>query len=203
MKRSFTTNHKIIGCEHYESIYITPNIYGPAYQVLIDYFVNHVRKGRVVDIGCGQGRNAIPLARLGYQVVGVDASWVGVKQMLSVTNKEKLSVVGIAGDFSTFTDFHDNDTILLDGIIGFGEKDSDNEFAFLRTLFQKLCSNTLVVFVLPNSTLVEERLINLLSEYNHFIHLEKKFEHRFESEYYGVSDTINLDLFSTVINLNV
>lgn len=188
---------------NYDKVYITPNIYGPAYQVLFDYLATHIRIGRVVDIGCGQGRNAIPLARLGYQVIGVDASWVGVKQMLSVTNKEKLSVVGIVGDFSTFTDFHDNDTILLDGIVGFGENDLDNEFAFLRTLFQKLCSNTLVVFVLPNSTLVEERLIDFLSEYNHFIQLEKKFEHRFESEYYCVSDTINLVLFSTVFNLNV
>jgi SAM-dependent methyltransferase len=31
--------------------------------------------GRAIDIGCGAGRNAIPLARQGWQVLGTDLSW--------------------------------------------------------------------------------------------------------------------------------
>ena len=31
--------------------------------------------GRVLDVGCGAGRNALPLARLGWNVVGTDLSW--------------------------------------------------------------------------------------------------------------------------------
>jgi ubiquinone/menaquinone biosynthesis C-methylase UbiE len=46
--------------------------------------------GRVLDIGCGAGRNALPLARLGWNVVGTDLSWPMLCAAASRTHEQGL-----------------------------------------------------------------------------------------------------------------
>jgi len=46
--------------------------------------------GRVLDIGCGAGRNALPLVRLGWQVVGTDLSWPMLCAVASRTHEHGL-----------------------------------------------------------------------------------------------------------------
>jgi SAM-dependent methyltransferase len=50
----------------------------PPNQTLLEY-AQRKRAGagalRVLDIGCGAGRNAVPLARAGFSVLGTDLSW--------------------------------------------------------------------------------------------------------------------------------
>lgn len=42
------------------------------------HYVQHLRRSdafQIVDIGCGAGRNLVPLARMGCRVLGLDLSW--------------------------------------------------------------------------------------------------------------------------------
>jgi len=50
---------------------------------------------RVVDIGCGAGRNALPLAESGWDVVGLDLSWpmlAAARQRLLAADRGRLAV---------------------------------------------------------------------------------------------------------------
>ena len=70
--------------------------------VLIAY--RHVLdgKGKALDVACGMGHNAIYLARLGYEVVGVDGSMVGLRHCRMSLDRLGVSVSLIAADLERF-----------------------------------------------------------------------------------------------------
>ena len=55
-------------------------------------------KGRVLDIAMGEGRNALYLAELGYDVEGVDRSLEAVKKTLQLAKERRLKIKAEVGD---------------------------------------------------------------------------------------------------------
>ena len=49
-------------------------------------------RGRALDVAMGNGRNAIYLAKMGFQVEGVDASREAVEEALAHANEEGVSI---------------------------------------------------------------------------------------------------------------
>ena len=99
----------------YEEVYRAgPNALGdPGREVT--RFRNLDRPGlHDLDIGCGQGRDALFIARLGHSVVGVDLSPTGIRDMCKAAQAENLAVTGHAADLRTWTPEGTFDIVLFD-----------------------------------------------------------------------------------------
>ena len=89
----------------YDKYYRTENLFGEPYSELISFFMDYPKRGKLLDLGCGQGRDAIPLARLGYEVTGIDNSKVGIDQMNKLAQSENLNLRGIVADIYQYDNF--------------------------------------------------------------------------------------------------
>lgn len=90
--------------------------------------------GRALDLGCGQGRDALMLARYGYQVTGVDSSPIGIAQMVERANRANLDVVGVVADLFEYELQSSYDVIVLDSILHFGKAGKERELTLLDSL---------------------------------------------------------------------
>lgn len=69
--------------------------------------------GRVLCLAEGEGRNAVHLAKLGYQVTAVDSSAVGLAKARQLATQHQVSITTIAADLTD----HDITTTQWDGIV--------------------------------------------------------------------------------------
>lgn len=91
------------------------NALGPPTPTLLDAMTSLLSPpARVLDIGCGQGRDALPLARLGHEVVGVDLSPSGIADLRSAAEAEGLAVTGHVADITSFVPEGTYDALLFD-----------------------------------------------------------------------------------------
>ena len=117
----------------------------------------------MLDLGCGQGRDSIALARMGYQVIGVDVSSVGVSQMLAVSSREGLDIQGIVGDMYEYP-IDDVDIVLLDSMFHFYKKDREKETAFLHRVKDELVFGGLLCIVVSKSKRIEKELSRVFNK---------------------------------------
>ncbi len=69
---------------------------------------------RVLDVGCGQGRDALFIARLGHSVAGIDLSPTGIRDLLADAEAEGLDVQGFVVDIRSFEPPGMYDVLLID-----------------------------------------------------------------------------------------
>lgn len=113
----------------YEKLYReTPDALGEPNRELAEFFDKSVRgKARVLDVGCGQGRDALFLARRGHEVVGVDLSPSGIRDMLAAAEQERLKVDGLVADITAFEPEGEFDVLLFDRTLHMLEPEARND----------------------------------------------------------------------------
>jgi len=165
----------------YDKYYETENLFGNPYPELIDFYSNIKSKGKLLDLGCGQGRDAIALAKLGFAVTGIDNSEVGIEQLNKIAEKENLPLKGLVEDIYSYSNFDAFDFILLDSMFHFGKKEREKEVGFLNRLIALSKSNTLITICIQKVGKKIEILDSIISnqpdlEVNHRIELLYKYE---------------------------
>ena len=143
----------------YDKHYKEPDHFGSPYPALLSFFQKYEPKGTVLDLGCGQGRDSIALARMGYKVTGVDVSSVGVSQKLAVSSREGLDIQGFVGDMYEYPIMDDVDIVLLDSMFHFYKRDLDRESSFLLRVMRELRSGGLLCIVVSKSRRIERELM--------------------------------------------
>ena len=150
----------------YDKHYEQENLFGRPYSQFVAFMREWEPKGSVLDVGCGQGRDALFLAELGYDVTGIDASQVGIGQMLATAKAHNLSLNGIVANFYEYEFQQPYDVIVLDSILHFHKKDLARELVLMHTLTARLNSGGLICFFVHKSKAKEQQLKQFFAE-NH------------------------------------
>jgi len=177
----------------YDKYYQTENLFGEPYPKLIEFFAEYPNKGKLLDLGCGQGRDAIALARLGYSVTGIDNSQIGIDQMNQIGQVENLNLVGQVGDIYAFDRFDEFDIILLDSMFHFAKKDKEKEIGLIKKIILDLRNGSLIVVciqdtgdkvqILNKSIDFEKKLKRLTDKDFKYVFEDKDSGHKSETDY--------------------
>lgn len=122
----------------YDEHYLNENYFGAPYPGLVKFFKKYDRDLSILDLGCGQGRDALFLGRLGYKVRGIDISKVGINQMNKQASKENLDVTGEVADVFKFSIPEHYDLVLLDSMLHFYKNDIEKEYALVKRIAEEL-----------------------------------------------------------------
>lgn len=120
------------------------NALGEPTKVFVDFFQSLGKTARsVLDVGCGQGRDALFIARLGHSVSAVDLSPTGIRHLMEDARKERLPIEGIVADIREFKPTQTYDVILIDRTLHMLAQ--DDRIAVLRGLIAHVADDGFVL----------------------------------------------------------
>jgi SAM-dependent methyltransferase len=88
--------------ERWNATYREGRDYNPAPSKFLVEMVQGRKPGLALDVGMGQGRNALYLASKGWRVTGIDISDEGIRQAREAADDRKVSIEAVRADANTW-----------------------------------------------------------------------------------------------------
>lgn len=148
----------------YDKYYKKRDYFGEPYKGLIEFFKYYEPKGTVLDLGCGQGRDALSLGRLGYRVIGIDISSVGISQMNETASRLGIEVTGIAGDIYSYEISDCHDIVLMDSMLHFYKNDIERETGLVERVLNNMRQGAVFCNCMIKGKDREEKLKSIVSK---------------------------------------
>ena len=148
----------------YNKHYKQESYFGKPYPGLVEFFENYSNRNVVLDLGCGQGRDALFLGRIGYRVVGVDISDVGIQQLNKTAQQEELKIEGFVADIYSFGITDEYDIVLLDSMFHFYKNDVEKETKLLRRIIEEIKPGGLICNFIQKGNKREKELKRIIKE---------------------------------------
>ncbi len=93
------------------------NVFGKPSREFYDLARMIPKKASVLDLGCGEGRNALFLAQQGYKVTAVDISRAAIEKLKYLANKEGFTIDLAVADIRHFNLENTYDLIVAHGCL--------------------------------------------------------------------------------------
>ena len=91
---------------------------GDPFPELITFFDKYDKaQAQVLDLGCGQGRDALMAASYGHTVYGVDLAPTGIAQMEASAREANLNVAGEVANVCDFVPTQPYDVVIVDRVL--------------------------------------------------------------------------------------
>lgn len=175
---------------------IEEHLFGSPYPEFEAFIAKHaVKGGTALDLGCGQGRDALMLADYGYVVTGVDSSHVGISQMVERAKARGRVIDGVVDDIYAYPLTESFDLIVLDSILHFAKADKEKELILLNTVADHIKMDGYLCLFVHKSDAKEKALHTWFAErkaqfsvaeegYIDYVYEEKSTDFRSAFQYY-------------------
>ncbi|MCP4796126.1 MAG: methyltransferase domain-containing protein [Phycisphaeraceae bacterium] len=90
--------------------------FGPPNPEILELVPTLPPGAKVLDLGCGEGRLALPLAEAGFQVVGVDVSEAGIAKLTRIARDRGLEIEASVEDLNAYEIPGEFDLMISDGV---------------------------------------------------------------------------------------